>query len=121
VRREAVEGRRDHLVDQRARAEGEQYLAGRGAVHRHPAGHPGRLGHLAVAGHLLQVEDFPAVGDGEVDRLVRGLVEVLHVRPGGVAQDALAGDPLADFEQADAEPVVAAAPLQHAPGQHLLR
>ncbi|WP_171074030.1 hypothetical protein [Nonomuraea basaltis] len=47
----------------------------------HPAAHADR----GPARDALQVDDVEAVKDGELDVLVSGLVQVLHVRHGDLA------------------------------------
>nr|WP_263655786.1 hypothetical protein [Nonomuraea aurantiaca] len=55
-----------------------------------------------------------------MDGLARRLVEILHEGPRRVAQNPLARHALPDLEQAHAQPVLGAAPLQQAPLQQFL-
>src|SRR2546429_6755679 len=60
-------------------------------------------GDLAVAGDDLDVEHFGLVENGELDGLLRGLVEVLHVGEGDIAQALLARHELTELEQDHAQ------------------
>jgi len=99
--------------------ERQQHLAGGGAVGRHAHTDPGADRHRVAPAHLLQEQRAGAVQHGEVDVLVRRLVQVLQVGERGVAQAALQGDPLAEHEELHADPVGAALALQAAPGDQL--
>src|SRR5690606_39980104 len=61
-----------------------------------------------AGGDPLDVDDVQPVQDGEVDVLVRRLVQVLQERHGGLAQREAPGRERGDLEEPQADPVQAA-------------
>ena len=103
-----------HPLGQRRRAEGQQALAGGGAVQGEAVGH--RRWHLGRPGphQPLDVEDVGAVEDRQVDGLAGGPGEVLEEGEGCIPEVAATRDPAAQLEQLGGQAVAVTGPLDQA-------
>jgi hypothetical protein len=92
-----------YIVQHVAGREGQDRLAQRRTVQRHPAAYPGQVGNPVMAGDLVDVQDLQPVHDAQVHGRVSGLVQVLQERQRRLAQLGADRAQAGELEHAGAE------------------